>query len=113
MKDTIYYDGACPMCRAEMAKLAECADQELELVDIHSLKDDEALPDKSALLERLHLKTADGSWLLGVEANVQAWQHTPHAKVWRILVWPIFKPFSKLAYEVWLRWRKLVNRRRC
>ena len=105
MKDTIYYDGACPVCRAEMQKLASCADASLELADIHSLDDSADLPSKATLLARLHVRTADGQWLQGVDANVRAWQHTPYAKVWRVLVWPVFKPFSWLGYEIWLKWR--------
>ncbi len=112
--DILYYDGNCPICAKEMQKLADCADSSITLADIHSLDDgsnrsnipDSAeLPDKETLLNRLHLRTADGRWLYGVDANVQAWQHTPYAKLWRILVWPLFKPFTLLGYEMWLRWR--------
>ena len=104
-QDTIFYDGACPLCSAEMKKLADCADNTLELADIHHLGTAKDLPSKDQLLARLHVRTADGEWLYGVDANVRAWQHTPYARFWRILVWPVFKPFTLLGYEIWLRWR--------
>lgn len=117
-KDTLYYDGQCPLCRAEMAKLAKFADGSLHLQDIHALNTNSselsmgpcAVPDKSVLMERLHLQKADGSWLVGVDANVEAWQHTPFARRWRMLNWPVIRWFSRLGYEAWLVWRRLTKR---
>ncbi|TNC80518.1 MAG: DUF393 domain-containing protein [Oleiphilus sp.] len=108
-KDTLYYDGSCPLCTAEVCKLAKYTGDQLNLQDIHALEtqeQSEALPDKQVLLDRLHLKTANGDWLVGVEANVRAWQHTPFAGFWRILNWPVIRVFSKAAYEIWLKLRK-------
>lgn len=103
--DTLYYDGACPLCRAEIGKLARFSRGELELVDIHQLDDNETGLDKSALLSRLHLKTADGNWVIGLKANIRAWQHTPFGFLWRVLDWPLVNWFSYRAYEFWLQRR--------
>jgi predicted DCC family thiol-disulfide oxidoreductase YuxK len=43
--DQLYYDGHCPLCLAEMDRLRELADAELELVDIHTLPDTAGLPE--------------------------------------------------------------------
>jgi predicted DCC family thiol-disulfide oxidoreductase YuxK len=35
MKETLYYDGACPLCAREMKHLAKLKRDSLNLVDIH------------------------------------------------------------------------------
>ena len=75
MPDTLYYDGNCPLCLREVSRLRELADRDLALCDIFEAEDD-GLPDRDTLLRQLHLQTADGKLLTGVEANVAAWRHT-------------------------------------
>ena len=104
-KDTLYYDGACPLCNAEVGKLSKLAKDGLVVKDIHELDDNEAAPDKAILMSRLHLKTADGQWLTGLTANIRAWEHTPFRYLWRVLDWPIIRVFSHWGYEQWLRRR--------
>ena len=102
MQSTLYYNGACPLCRAEMDKLKQCSNGQLNLIDVHDLQDFSGIPDKSLLLERLHLKTTDGHWLTGLDANVAAWQHTPQGKYWRLLLSPLIKPVALVGYRLWL-----------
>ena len=105
-KDTLYYDGACPLCSAEIGKLAKYAGDALILTDIHDLDyTDDATPDKPLLLARLHLKTAEGEWITGLRANIRAWHHTPFRHLWRMLDWPLISPVSHRFYELWLRKR--------
>ncbi len=101
-KDTLYYDGACPLCRAEIGKLEKLSGGKIELVDIHGMQAGACEVDSELLLTRLHLKTADGEWVTGLSANVRAWQHTPLRFLWRVLEWPLIKPLSHRAYEFWL-----------
>ena len=104
-KDTLYYDGACPLCRAEIGKLARHSQDNLCLVDIHEMEEDAGAPGRETLLARLHLRTADGQWLTGIDANIRAWHYTPFRRLWQVLGWPLIRPFSSAAYELWLRWR--------
>ena len=104
-KDTLYYDGACPLCRAEIGKLAKLSQGRIDLVDIHGMQAEACEVEPELLLSRLHLKTADGEWITGLSANVRAWQHTPLKRLWRMLEWPLIKPLSHRAYEFWLRRR--------
>jgi predicted DCC family thiol-disulfide oxidoreductase YuxK len=104
-KDTLYYDGACPVCRAEIGKLARFSRGRIELKDIHELDGEDAGLDKNVLLSRLHLKTAGGEWVTGLKANIRAWRHTPFRHLWRILDWPPIRPVSERCYEYWLRRR--------
>lgn len=105
-KDTLYYDGACPLCRAEIDKLSGFARDHLVLKNIHELEPDETLPDRHKLLSRLHLKTAEGTWITGLRANIRAWRHTPFRYLWQILDWPLIRPISHCCYEFWLRKRQ-------
>ena len=104
-KDTLYYDGACPLCRAEVSKLSKFARDKLIVKNIHDLGEAEAAPDKALLLARFYLKTADGKWMTGLSANIRAWHHTPFRYLWRILDWPLIRVISHRCYELWLRQR--------
>ncbi len=104
-KDTLYYDGACPICSAEIDKLSRYTRDRLVIKNIHQLETDEDAPDKDVLLSRLHLKTGDGRWVTGLEANIRAWRHTPFRPLWNLLDWPLIKPIGHWCYEFWLRRR--------
>lgn len=103
--DTLYYDGQCPLCTAEMDRLRQLADSSLVLVDIHGLEDGAGLPDRSALLERLHLRRADNVLLSGLDANVAAWRHTRFGILWAWLRWPLLRPVADAIYNRWAAWR--------
>jgi predicted DCC family thiol-disulfide oxidoreductase YuxK len=110
-KDILYFDGNCPLCTAEMGKLRRCADSTLELQDIHQLGDDPELPTRDELLRSLHLRSADGTLVSGLDANVAAWQHTRFAGLWRVLQWPVVKSLAGHAYQFWarVRYRRLYG----
>jgi predicted DCC family thiol-disulfide oxidoreductase YuxK len=107
--DTLYYDGNCPLCNAEMDKLKRLSDGKLQLVDIHSLPDNANLPAKGALLNRLHLKQETGDFLIGLDANVAAWQHTRFGILFRWLRWPLLRSIADWVYGRWAtsRYRRL------
>ena len=102
---TLFYDGNCPLCTREMARLAEMKDDGLQLQDIHQIDDYQGLPDRHTLLRNLHLKTADGTLLTGVDANVTAWQGTRYSRLFGWMRWPLVKPLADAAYRWWARWR--------
>ncbi|MEM7564397.1 MAG: DUF393 domain-containing protein [Pseudomonadota bacterium] len=104
-KDTLYFDGDCPICSAEISRLARYSKGQITLKDIHSLDGDEANLDKHRLLSRLHLKTADGQWVTGLKANIRAWHHTPFRYLWCMLDWPLVSLVSHRCYEAWIRHR--------
>lgn len=102
-KDTLYFDGACPLCRAEIRRLARHTAGRLELVDVHALQDFTGLPGKYDLLARLHLLTAEGTWLTGLDANVRAWHHTRWRKAWAALQLPLVRNVAHAGYDLWLK----------
>lgn len=98
----LYYDGRCPICCAEVSKLRRLASDKLHLNDIHSIEDFTGIPKKRDLLDRLHLKTAEGHWLTGLDANLAAWEYTSLYRYARILSSRPIKPLTELAYRIWL-----------
>ena len=111
MKDTLYYDGHCPLCTREVGKLGALNDGGLRLVDIHEVEED-GLPSRDTLLRDLHMRTAEGDLLVGIDANVAAWQHTRYGVFLRWLRWPIIRTVSTRVYAFWAarRYRRLYQR---
>ena len=98
--DILYYDGSCPLCQREMSHLAKLKSEQLVLQDIHALPPDNEGPDKKTLLQNLHLKRGS-EWVIGLEANVAAWQYTRIGFFWRWLSWPLVKPLASWCYRQW------------
>jgi predicted DCC family thiol-disulfide oxidoreductase YuxK len=104
-RDTLYFDGQCPLCSAEVAKLEKLATDKLLLRDIHSVQPGEALPDKIELLSTLHLQRANGDMLVGLEANIAAWQHTRWGVIFSWLSLPPFSWLGGRVYNLWAQRR--------
>lgn len=135
--DTLYYDGACPLCNAEVKRLRDLADPRLQLVDVHQMVDlhetasggaaerqpeegapeqgraagRAGLPGRVELLRNLHYRRSDGTVLSGLDANVAAWQHTRLGPLWRWLRWPLIRPVADRLYGLWAekRYRGLYH----
>jgi predicted DCC family thiol-disulfide oxidoreductase YuxK len=104
--DTLYYDGQCPLCSAEIEALHTARGEALRLVDIHSLPAATSdLPAADALLRTLHLRRGDGQWLRGADANAAAWEGTLRGRLLRVLRWPLLRLPVDAAYAGWARWR--------
>jgi predicted DCC family thiol-disulfide oxidoreductase YuxK len=99
--DTLYYDGSCPLCAKEMRWLARYHHRGLALQDIHALEQDALPAPKAEMLQILHLYTATGELLLGLDATVTAWSHTPYGFLVKPLQWPIIKTIADKAYQYW------------
>lgn len=105
LTDTLYYDGACPICRREINFLNKLKRPTLSLQDIHALtKDDQQtqnIPNRDVLLSILHLRTNEGEWHLGLDATVLAWNHTRWGWLLAPLRWPLIKVVADKAYARW------------
>ena len=102
---TLYYDGRCPLCIREMARLGKLKTAGLQLQDIHGLVTGAGLPERDTLLRTLHLRQPDGRLLTGANANVAAWQYTRHGRWFRWLRWPGLSVIVDHVYDAWARWR--------
>tara|TARA_Y100000385_G_scaffold256783_1_gene283506 strand:+ start:169 stop:522 length:354 start_codon:yes stop_codon:yes gene_type:complete len=108
--DVLYFDGACPLCQREMTHLAKMKSDNLVLQDIHTLEAGTAVPSKEALLKSLHLRRGD-RWVVGIDANIAAWQYTQIGILWRWLRWPVINPIASWCYNFWAgkRYEKRYN----
>lgn len=97
-KTTIYFDGDCPLCRAEIAQYAR-KDRAgaLTLVDVADAS--QPLPegiDRATLLRRFHIATVDNRLVSGAAAFVEVWRLLPG---WRRLAGLARLPGVTLALE--------------
>ncbi|MBS3804144.1 MAG: DUF393 domain-containing protein [Oleiphilaceae bacterium] len=100
--DTLYYDSRCPLCRREITTLQRLQSGNLAFADIHQPPEAGAeQPSRESLLRRLHLLTEDGTWRIGLEANVRAWSHTGFGWLFKPLLWPGIHTVAKRVYELW------------
>lgn len=103
--DTLYFDGACHLCRAEINGLQGRCNGDINFQDIHTLSQDPTLPPRPLLLRSLHLRRGDGTMMVGLEANIVVWKHTSFARLGRLLSLPLVFPFANWVYDHWASWR--------
>ncbi|CCN68724.1 thiol-disulfide oxidoreductase DCC family protein [Vibrio nigripulchritudo] len=73
---TIFYDGTCPLCKAEMNQLKNFdTHQKLKLVDIYQPQFSEQYPqvDVASANRILHAIDGNGNLLLGLDVTQAAW----------------------------------------
>ena len=110
---TVLYDGACPLCRREIALYRGLqASQPLAFVDVSHAGS--ALPagtQRAELLARFHVQRPDGTLADGARGFVALWAVLPG---WRWLArgaaLPGVTPLMELAYRGFLRLRPLMQR---
>ncbi|HEY1130879.1 MAG TPA: DUF393 domain-containing protein [Roseateles sp.] len=98
---TVYYDGACPLCRGEMALLMQRnAAGLLAFVDIAADGfDPEPLGvQRGAMLSLMHVRTPDGGWLVGIPAFEVIYDATGFTRVARWLRRPWVARLAARAY---------------
>lgn len=110
-KASVYYDGGCPLCRAEIASYQKAEGGEaLHWIDAQGCGPSElgAGLDRPVALARLHVRRADGTLLQGAAAFVEIWAALPRwrwlAKMARL---PGLLPLLDLGYSGFLRLRPL------
>ncbi|SFR62236.1 Predicted thiol-disulfide oxidoreductase YuxK, DCC family [Marinobacter daqiaonensis] len=114
--DILFHDGACSLCSKEIRILQKYEQGGLSFADIHRQPDSGAFaPGKEAMLRRLHLVAADGTWHVGIDATVRAWSHTPFGWLFRPLTWPLIRPLASRLYARWAdrRYRRKYSCSQC
>ena len=75
---TVYYDGACPLCSAEIGHYETRAGSDrLAFVNIAEEVDTGPELSRDAALRRLHVRRADGTLLSGAAAFTEIWATLP------------------------------------
>ena len=109
----VYYDGACPLCRAEIGLYAK---QEgagaLRLVDVSTpgVEAPEGL-DRATALARFHVRARDGRLLSGAAAFAELWSALPRwRRLGRLAALPGIAAALELAYRGFLVLRPALVR---
>ena len=111
---TVFHDGACPLCRREIALYRGLRAR--RPIDWADVSDPATVPpdgvDRTRLLARFHVRTADGVWLDGAAAFTALWAELPG---WRWLARlarvPGMLALMGWSYDRFLRVRPWLQRR--
>lgn len=110
---TVFYDGSCPLCSAEIAHYRRLDTYGRILFRDVSKADVVLEPelDRSTLMARLHVRRADGAFLSGAAAFVSLWRLLPR---WRWVAYAAALPGATLllemVYRLFLPIRPVVSR---
>ncbi|MCJ2071281.1 DUF393 domain-containing protein [Methylobacterium sp. J-030] len=116
----IFYDGDCPLCRAEIDHYRACAGADrLAFVDVGGTQPAPALGPgltRDAAVRRFHVRTAEGRLVSGADAFAHVWRVLPGWRwLGRLLDLRVFgvRPalaIAEIAYRLSLRLRPRLAR---
>lgn len=99
----VFFDSECPLCRREV-NMIKWMDRKrkIQFTDIADSEFDASELGKSQkmLMDEIHGRLADGSWITGVEVFRQIYS----AIGFRLLVWPTRLPLIRHSLEWAYRW---------
>lgn len=108
----VFFDGACPVCRREIAVYQGAAEPAVQWRDVSAPDSDfvEEL-DREALLARFHVRRADGTIVSGFKAFLAVWRSIPRlAWAAQLLDRQPFLLLGEGVYRLFLRVRPLWRR---
>ena len=109
---TIFYDGQCPLCMAEMRQLKHHDRQgNILFVNLHSENLIEEYPhiDPVKANQILHGQLDSGELLLGLDVTCKAWQLVGKHTWLKILRWPVVRILSDAIYLLFARYRNKIS----
>jgi predicted DCC family thiol-disulfide oxidoreductase YuxK len=112
-KSTLYFDGSCPLCRAEIGFYRR-EDEEGSLCFVDVSESAAATPEgltRQQTMARFHVRAGDGRVLSGAAAFVEVWTRLPKWR-WaaRAASLPGVLPVLELGYRMFLPVRPFVAR---
>lgn len=110
---TIFYDGGCPLCLAEMKHLMKLdRNNKLELVDINQENFQAIYPDinREQADRILHGQLATGKILLGLDVTHKAWSLVGKGNWTAIIRWPVVRYMADFVYLQFARHRHFLSR---
>jgi len=109
---SVFYDGACPLCRREIALYRDLpSTAPVEFVDIsNSAQPVPAGKSRDVLLARFHVQHSDGRIESGARAFLTLWARLPYWR-WlaRLRAVPGFTSLLELMYRGFLRVRPAMQ----
>lgn len=116
---TVYFDGACRVCSAEMEHYRRKQHGgRLLFVDISApeFQPLESGPTLADFMARMHVRDTDGRFFSGVEAFQVIWRACPEPwlhQAARLLNLPGVKQCARLGYALFARYRYLLPKKSC
>ncbi|ATC97018.1 thiol-disulfide oxidoreductase DCC family protein [Pseudoalteromonas tunicata] len=110
---TVFYDGTCPLCVAEMDRLRELNGQnKLHFADIYMPDFEKQYPSIDVVAANLilHAQWQDGSMIYGLDVTVAAWQQVNKHKWLKILRFPVIKPLADWVYLFFAKNRYSISK---
>ncbi|MGJ4997669.1 thiol-disulfide oxidoreductase DCC family protein [Bradyrhizobium sp. HKCCYLS3077] len=112
-QSTVYFDGSCPLCRAEIGYYSR-TDQAGALCFVDVSKADAETPEglsQQQAMARFHVRAADGRLLSGAAAFVEVWRRLPRWR-WaaRVASLPGVLTILELGYRLFLPVRPFISR---
>ena len=110
---TLYYDGACPLCRAEIIFLSSRHHQgQLDFIDINSNRYDPLKVGVSCeqALAAMYGQFADGRLISGVAVFSEAYRRAELPFLAWLFSRKLLQPFLQLAYRFFAKNRHAISR---
>lgn len=114
---TIFFDGACGVCSAEISHYRSIADRRVVFVDIAADDFDAQMFGKTTheFQEKLHARDADGRFFTGVEAFRRLWVSLPspfYPLLSSFVGLPVIHFSARVGYAFFARFRKFLPSKR-
>jgi predicted DCC family thiol-disulfide oxidoreductase YuxK len=110
---TIFYDGGCPLCAAEIDHLKKLnSELNLAFENIYATDFTQRFPhiDKQAADLVLHGQLQSGEMIYGLEVTYQAWAMVGKRHWVAALRWSLFKQCAELGYRFFAKYRHRISR---
>jgi predicted DCC family thiol-disulfide oxidoreductase YuxK len=109
---TVMFDGACPLCRREIAVYRSLTPLEpVQWLDVSDAAVSLTPQERSTFIARFHVRQKDGSLLSGAAAFVALWLAMPGWRwLGRLGSLPGITPLLELMYRGFLKFRPRVQR---
>lgn len=108
---TVMFDGACPLCRREIALYQSLAPlQTVSWLDVSKDTSDMSQAEQSRYMARFHVQLKDGRLISGAAAFVALWQVMPGWRwLGRVGRLPGVTPVMELVYRAFLYLRPYLQ----
>jgi predicted DCC family thiol-disulfide oxidoreductase YuxK len=112
---TVFYDGSCGLCSAEMSALHELdRDHAIALVDCADPRFDDSAcrgegVTREAMMQALHVRDLLGDWHRGVDAIALLYATAGAPRLARLWAHPLTRPFAQWLYPIVVRHRHALS----
>ena len=102
MKNKVFFNNSCNICRAEINHYKKHSNKDIEWVDVTNNKEAQQITSKSyeQLLRRMHV-IQDGNLIEGAEVFLIIWKNIPKYRfLYKVLKKPIIFNLFSFFYEI-------------